>query len=294
MAARSTVTRPKNILLATDLTPACDRAWERARQLAVEWNAALTVCHVVEASSLRPWGIERRVKNAETELHRLVGCSRDELKQKLSCHILVGDPADRTIEHARSISSDFIITGPAHGKVLGDKLLGSTAARIVRMAEQPVLAVRRRADNAYSAVAAAVDFSAPSRRAFDRARALFPNARFTVVHAYEVSPDFGGRNEEKSLDVVEAEEKARVVRLAEQAMADFVGVGGRGAAKEETVLEQGTAELVMAAYVDKHWPDLVVTGTHGRSGVQQTVIGSVAEGLLKSLPCDVLAVPFKQ
>jgi nucleotide-binding universal stress UspA family protein len=52
-------------------------------------------------------------------------------------------------------------------------------------------------------------------------------------------------------------------------------------------------DAVMTAYVDKRWPDLVVAGTRGRSATQQALIGSVTEGLLKSSPCDVLAVPAK-
>ena len=94
MAASSSTEMPSDILLATDLTPACDRALDRAVQLAKAWDAALTVCHVVESSSLKPWGVERRVKNAETEMQRLVARSRRSLKERLSCHVLVGDPAE--------------------------------------------------------------------------------------------------------------------------------------------------------------------------------------------------------
>jgi nucleotide-binding universal stress UspA family protein len=293
MVTNSPIEKPSNILLATDLTPACDRALDRAVQLSIEWNAALTVCHVVEASSIRPWGVERRVKNAETEMQRLVARSRSSLKERLSSHVLVGDPAESAIEYARGISSNFVITGPAHSKMLGDKLLGSTAARIVRRAQQPVLAVRRREEGPYRAVAVAVDFSQHSQAASHRARVLFRSAQFTLVHAYQVTPEFAGSNADKSMDVVEAEEKARVIQAAKQDMADFYAVG-EGQAAPGTALEQGSPEAVLTAYVERHWPDLVVTGTHGRSGAQQAVIGSVAEGLLQSLPCDVLAVPAGQ
>lgn len=192
---------PKRLLLATDLTPACDRAFDRAAQLAARWKADLTVCHVVESSSLRPWGSERRIKNAETEIERLVRHSATGVE--MSRHIFVGDPAERTIEHARKIGIDFLITGPAHGKILGEKLLGSTAARIVRYANLPVLAVHRRAEGPYANVAAGIDFSAASRTAFLYGRALFPDARFTLVHAYQISPNWGGPNADKSVDVIE-------------------------------------------------------------------------------------------
>jgi nucleotide-binding universal stress UspA family protein len=58
-------------------------------------------------------------------------------------------------------------------------------------------------------------------------------------------------------------------------------------------LVQGAPEVVLGDYVDKHWPDLVAAGTHGRTGPQQASIGSVAEQFLNTLPCDVLAVPTR-
>lgn len=64
--------------------------------------------------------------------------------------------------------------------------------------------------------------------------------------------------------------------------------------KPETNLQQGEPDAVLLDYVDKHWPDLVVAGTHGRTGAQQTTIGSVAEQLLNTLPCDILAVPTRK
>ena len=42
--------------------------------------------------------------------------------------------------------------------------------------------------------------------------------------------------------------------------------------------------------VNEKRPDLVVTGTYGRTGVRGATIGSTAETLLNTLPCDVLAI----
>jgi nucleotide-binding universal stress UspA family protein len=142
----------------------------------------------------------------------------------------------------------------------------------------------------YATVAVAIDFSKPSQQAFQRARSLFAKSQLTLVHAYAVAPDYRGRSGDRPLDEVEAEERSRVLRMAEQDMADLIGEHRRESSIE-TLLEEGTPEAVMTAYVEKRWPDLVIAGTRGRSAVQQPMIGSVTEGLLKSLPCDVLAVP---
>lgn len=283
--------RPRNIMLATDLTPAGDRAFDRAVQLAEEWDAELIVCHVIESSATRPWGMEQRVRNAGIELDRLVRSSP--LTRRVPRHIVVGDPADRTLEHARQIGCDFLITGPAHSKILGEKMLGSTAARIVRRASQPVLAVRRRPEGPYKTIVAGVDFSEASRTALMRGRAFFPSAQLTAIHTYSVSPNWAGPNADKSIDVVETEERARVVREAEQDMADLVAGLNDAPGRIQTVLMEGAPETTLADFVDKKWPDLVVAGTHGRRGRQQDAIGSVAELLLMMLPCDVLAIPTR-
>jgi universal stress protein A len=39
--------------------------------------------------------------------------------------------------------------------------------------------------------------------------------------------------------------------------------------------------------------DLIVVGTHGRTGIAHVVLGSVAERVVQRSPCPVLAVPFR-
>jgi nucleotide-binding universal stress UspA family protein len=203
----TTLARPRHILLATDLTAAGDRAFDRAVLLAKEWSASLALCHVVEASSLHPIGIERRIRNVEAEMAELERRARATLKQPVHCHVVIGDPTDRLIEHARAIKTDFIITGPAHAKIYGDRLLGSTAARILRNAHVPVLSVRRRVSGEYDDVAVSVDFSSASVKAVTATRLLFPKAAVALVHAYDVEPDWSGRNADKRVDEIEAAEQ---------------------------------------------------------------------------------------
>src|SRR5688572_30512216 len=51
--------RPSRILLATDLTSRCDRALDRAVQLAREWDAQLHVLHAIESQPpAAPLGVD--------------------------------------------------------------------------------------------------------------------------------------------------------------------------------------------------------------------------------------------
>lgn len=47
----------------------------------------------------------------------------------------------------------------------------------------------------------------------------------------------------------------------------------------------------IARYAREHGIDLIVVGTHGRTGVSRAILGSVAERLLRIAPCPVVAVP---
>jgi nucleotide-binding universal stress UspA family protein len=43
--------------------------------------------------------------------------------------------------------------------------------------------------------------------------------------------------------------------------------------------------------VEEMMPDLLIIGTHGRSGIIKVLLGSVTEEALRSLDADILAVP---
>ena len=73
-----------------------------------------------------------------------------------------------------------------------------------------------------------------------------------------------------------------------------IAAAGTSASPIVPVLEEGEPEMALTSYVEAKWPDLVVAGTHGRSGFQQDAIGSMAELLLTTLPCDILAVPTRR
>jgi len=70
-------------------------------------------------------------------------------------------------------------------------------------------------------------------------------------------------------------------RLSPQSSAlEFIQVGG------------SSKEIIKAA---KAWgSDLIVIGSHGRSGVQRVVFGSVAEAVMRNAPCPVVVVRAKE
>ncbi len=64
----------------------------------------------------------------------------------------------------------------------------------------------------------------------------------------------------------------------------------QGIAKVDALLVEGNpfAEIVRTAR-EKHF-DLIVMGTHGRTGLEHALMGSVAEKVVRKAPCPVLSV----
>ena len=57
------------------------------------------------------------------------------------------------------------------------------------------------------------------------------------------------------------------------------------------LLEEGDAGEVISNTVERTRPDLLIMGTHGRSGLVKALLGSAPEAGLRSLDVDILAVP---
>jgi len=132
-----------------------------------------------------------------------------------------------------------------------------------------------------------VDFSEPSRAALETAIEIarrWPGSVVTVLHVYGV-PVYayveGTVLPPQILSEIAGAAQDAVVRLcAEYADRDV---------KLRPVSELGTPmDIVRRAEEDKS--DLIVIGTHGRTGLPHMVLGSVAERVVRHAPCPVLTV----
>jgi nucleotide-binding universal stress UspA family protein len=134
-----------------------------------------------------------------------------------------------------------------------------------------------------------VDFSDVSRRALAHAVTLarWYKARLTVMHAFHVVPLAPMAPELAPALVLGPEYRAELLRELER----FVEPSGADAVPLEFTVCEGSAgvEIVRRARDDNS--DLIVLGTHGRSGVERFVLGSVAEKVLHRAHCPVLTVP---
>jgi nucleotide-binding universal stress UspA family protein len=131
----------------------------------------------------------------------------------------------------------------------------------------------------------AVDFSKPSRKAYDAALALAKDlgATLVLVHAFAPVPKAGVRDPIGQVEVEVDEADWEVLRKEWVSAAKGVTV--------ETVGRAGKPADVVAAVVAERKASMVVVGSHGRTGLKRTVLGSVAESIVRTSKVPVVVVP---
>jgi nucleotide-binding universal stress UspA family protein len=146
-------------------------------------------------------------------------------------------------------------------------------------------------DMSFQRILCPTDFSTNSREALrvaiDLARG--PNASIVIVHVsefgswttaqYRLAPDV-------MQDMIDAQEAE---------LAKWKGIARELGAKEVTaVMLSGTPWDQIVSAARENAIDLIVMGTHGRTGLKHVLVGSVTEKVVRHAPCAVLVVRPKE
>jgi len=136
----------------------------------------------------------------------------------------------------------------------------------------------------------ATDFSEGSDEALDRAieMAKVSGAEIEVLHVIELAEEFpfGTTYFDADYGVLYASVDRELARRADRARAAGL--------RCETKIIEGTATTDIIQRAQRIGADLVVVGTHGRTGLAHIVLGSVAERVVRRASCPVLTVPFSR
>lgn len=278
----------KQILLATDLSARCDRALDRAIQLARQWGAELTILHAVEPLTsselmrdLPSLGrADDRIERARHEI--LDGMPTKDIQ--FSIAVEEGEPAALVLRAAERRRVDLIVVGTARYEPWGRMMMGSTVDTLARRASVPILVVKMRAKRAYERGVVATDFSEASRQALEIASRMLPDAHLMLFHAFDAPP--------AALADASASQGRR--QLTEQTYREFVATADITDERRRTlgfVVEDGRPAPLLLQYVQAQPINLIVLGSRGQNLVAQLFLGSTTENVLNGVPCDVLVVP---
>lgn len=275
------------LLAATDLSARSDRAVERAVQLAGTWKAHLTLLHVV-SDELPRSALRAGIDEAEQVLKEQVAPWR-ESGLDVEYVVAKGHDYEAIISEARKMNAKLIVMGTHRKTLMREHWFGTTVDHVVRHGDRPVLVVRQKPLKKYDRVLVAVDFSSSSRLALEFALLLFPGAQFFVLNAYHV-PFSGFTSDVKYANHFGDEADQAMISFVNGVLTDFRTRFGAVTSELQTIVEEGSAARWVHAKAKEFECDLVVLGTHGRTGFRHAVLGSIAEDLISTLPVDVLAV----
>jgi universal stress protein A len=147
---------------------------------------------------------------------------------------------------------------------------------------------RKRASPGIKKILVATDFSSHSKRAMDYAASLAreSGAEIVLIHAIESFP-YSVTDTLQVVDHRRALEKTAGF-LLENLRQDLAGEG----VPVKSLLTNGAPyeEILKASRREK--AGLIVIGTHGRTGVEHLILGSVAEKVVRLASCPVLTIPI--
>lgn len=190
------------------------------------------------------------------------------------CEIVIHeaeDPSQPIVDEAAARQADAIVVGRRGRRALMRLLMGSVTALTVGHAPCSVFVVPRDGRLAGQRLLVASDGSADSERAAHEAVRL---AGCTGGALLACSIAHG------AIDTAAARANAERVQ-------ELAGEAGIAA---EILVDEGTPYERITALAGERGADLIVVGSHGRTGLKKLLMGSVTERVIGLAPCSVLVV----
>lgn len=291
----------QTILVPTDLSEDAVQVLALAIDLARRHDAAIQVVYIRGGMEDDAWS-PLRLSPEQAVLHESPErMMRDLIDTRLqdvdttSVRIEVDAPHSSSVTagiltYAKKYDADLIVMATHARRGMRRWLHSSAAVDVVREAPCPVLVVRPDTvlpGATFERILVAVDFAAHSEPALAYATTLAQSfgARLVLLHVLEgfPTPDLYGPEFSAMQDVtpeMEARAREEMQRIIERLVAPEVQTEPHFLTgyPPDTILDVAREQAV----------DLLVLGTHGRTGFDRFVLGSVAESLVRKAPCPVL------
>ena len=286
----------RRIIVGHDLGVGGEAALGSAAALADRCGAALRLVHVVEPIDAyqrvshpftSPYTLEEIEQKAGARL-RALSASPQLARLQVEYEVRKGKPFVELITAGRAWQADLIVVG--RGSQIAEPFLGSTSERIVRKALVPVMVAKKPLRAEAKIFLVPTDFSTCARNAAEAALMLAKDfsGRVVFFHVLDLHPSY---------TIAYAHELGVSVPIPppspEEIEPDWEAFLS-GLPLERIDWEKSTGEGQAAtAIVDQAkniQADMVVMGTHGRTGLPHMLLGSVAEKVVRAAFCPVLTI----
>jgi len=277
----------RKILVAVDGSESGRNALLQAFRLAVDEKCWITVTSVVPpfTGDLDLTGVKGDVraslaKPCEEALAEAEKLAREErVLIKTVCE--EGETYERIVDLADAENCGIIVMGRRGIKKIDRTLVGSVTARVIGHTQRDVLVVPAGATLGWKKVLVATDGSKFSSiavtRAIDFAAAY--GGSLVVVSVVDVPTEFYAEAPQAVDDMIK---KAKEYTAAVKQQAENAGV------KAETYIGEAEAFEAIIKLAKDEGVNMIVVGSHGRTGLRRLLMGSVTEKVIGHASCPVL------
>jgi nucleotide-binding universal stress UspA family protein len=294
----------KRIVVPTDFSETAQVAVNLAGEMAGYYAARLDIVHAVDASVYAYAGYpfaalsKDLVSSAESGVQKVKLPSAAE-RAKVQRFVLSGSPASEVVDHAERHKADLVVIGTRGHGAVARFFLGSVADRVLHEAHCPVLLTKKpkgeikhpkRKSKPFGRILFPTDFSDTANLALDRAVALAEDmdAQLFVMHVVDDSIITTHVPDEREIILRELR-KAALKQIEKSLPPEHIDNFATTA-----VVKRGDPGKQIAAYAERQHCDLVVMGSHGRTGVKRALLGSVADRVVRLAKCSVFIERAKE
>lgn len=213
---------------------------------------------------------------------------------KAESMLLDGPPARSLIDAGAESSADLIVTG-THGRTgLKRFFLGSVAERVVRHSECAVLVARAREDRSADMrrILVATDFSESAEQALAAALSVATDdAEIDILHCWYMAPlSYPYYAPTRSVEDLAISLRKSIAGDARKRGEALIAKYQKTGCKLRFHTVEAPPSQGIQDWLEQNPYDLVVTGSHSRTGAARLLLGSVAEMTVRHAPCSVLVV----
>lgn len=278
----------RKILVAVDSSDSGRNALHQAFKLANEEKCWITVTSVVppyegEIELVGVHDIRAALrKPCEDALAEIEGIAKTErMLVKTVCE--EGDIHQRIVDLADGENCDVIVMGRRGRRRIERSLVGSVTARVIGHTQRDVLVVPNSTVIGWKTIVLATDGSKHSALATERAIAFAKSygGELRVVSVVDVPTEFYAEAPQAVEDLV---------RKAKEYVADIKKQAEAAGVNAETFVGESEAFEAITKLAKDESADMIVIGSHGRTGLRRLLMGSVAEKVIGYAPCPVLVV----
>lgn len=286
---RKIMGRYRRILVAVDGSESSKNAFRQACRIALDdgtWLTVITTIPSYEDLFQMP-SIQEKVSMAlRAEGEKIVaGIKRIAAEENAYIKILLeeGTPFDTIIDTAEEGSYDLIVMGRLGSKRIEKALVGSVTARVIGNSQRDVLVFPLNSKIGWKNILLATDGSKYSISATNKAVAIAKSygGEIKAVSVVDVTEEFQTEAPE-AVDRLITGAKGFVEEVKKKAKAEGV--------ETEPLVKEGHTYKVITDLAREFTSDIIIMGSHGRTGIKRLLMGSVTEKVLGYAPCPVLVI----